>query len=200
MTDGPPDAPTPPPTGPPPTGPPPTAPTTPPTAPPPTGPPSFPGFTAPAPVTPPGAVGFPSAPPYAAPPPFNQPGAEAAEPAPRKRGRGPVVAFFVILLLVAGVVIAFLVTTVRSGSGPTTTIDTCRIDADGSLTAAGRVSGATTKATLTVEFRDTKGNTLVDSGRAVIDVRDDRPTPWRVTGKAGDSVQRVTCTVTEVRT
>lgn len=116
----------------------------------------------------------------------------------KSKGRGLLVAFFVILLLIAGGVIAFLVAGNGSGSGAKATIDVCRIDADGALTASGRLSGGEGTVKLTVEFQDTTTNKRVDGGRAMVDVGSGAPAKWSVTGKAGDEVQRVTCTVTDV--
>ena len=94
-------------------------------------------------------------------------------------------------VLVGGAV-AFLIA--GSGTGPTATIRECRIDADGSLTAAGKVDGGDGSAKVHVEFRNSDGNDVVDSGSTDASSSG----TWEVTGSASDDVQKVTCVVTRV--
>jgi hypothetical protein len=98
-------------------------------------------------------------------------------------------------------VVAFLVAGRDSGSDLTATIDTCKIEADGTLTASGEVrneGGSDSSAKMTVEFRNTDGNAVVDSGTADVQAPGDGSTGWDVSGSAPDDVQRVTCVVTKL--
>ena len=169
----------------------------------------------PAPPAPPGAPGAApgyapmgpgGTPPYAAPgapgygaPPVGPPGvapgyaAPVGAEAPKKKSKaGLVIALLVVVLLLVGGAVAFLIA--GSGTGPTATIRECRIDADGSLTAAGKVDGADESAKVHVEFRNSDGNDVVDSGSTDASSSG----TWEVTGSASDDVQKVTCVVTRV--
>ncbi|UDY38113.1 hypothetical protein [Dermatobacter hominis] len=145
------------------------------------------------------------APPYAAPPggapPAGYPGA-APEPTPAKKGKaGLIVGLLVVLLLVVGGVVAFLVANRDSGSDLTATIDTCTIDADGTLTAAGTLrneGGSESSVKMTVEFRNSDGDAVVDKGTTDVQAPGDGSTDWDVSGSAPDDVQRVTCVVTKI--
>jgi hypothetical protein len=140
-------------------------------------------------------------PPGAAPPPGSYPGASPA-PAPAKKGKaGLIIGLLVVLLLVVGGVVAFLIAGRDSGSDVSATIDTCTIDADGTLTAAGKLrndSGSETSVKMTVEFQNTDGNAVVDSGTADVVAPGDGSTDWDVSGSAPDDVQRVTCVVKKI--
>lgn len=123
------------------------------------------------------------------------PGQPAVGDAPKKSKAGLIIGLLVVLLLIVGGVVAFL----AFGSGSSdmkATLNTCRIDADGTLTAAGRLTGGS-KATIAVEFKNSDGGSTVDSGTAVVTATGDGA-PWEVTGSAGDDVQKVTCVVTKV--
>lgn len=123
------------------------------------------------------------------------PGAPTGE-TPKKGKAGLVIGLLVVVLLIVGGVVAFLA--FGSGSGDlTATINTCKIDADGTLTASGGLKGDGDKATIAVEFKNTDGGARVDSGTAVVTASSDGA-PWEVTGTAGDDVQKVTCVVTKV--
>ena len=93
------------------------------------------------PTTPPYAAGLAYQAPSGAQPPYGP--AAAAPPSstpakPRRRTRWVVATVVVIVLLVAGAVVALVAT---RDDGLTATIDRCRIDADGTLTASGSLTG-----------------------------------------------------------
>ena len=176
----------------------------PPPAPPPgypSGPPGYP--------SPPGAPGYPAPPGGTVPPPLGPAGAPGA-PAPgtppeRKRRTGLVIGLVVLVLVVAVAagVVAYLVASGGSGSDLTATVDRCVIDADGTLTASGRLTndgGDAQQVRMTVVFDDSKGGARVDRSFVTVRVGPGRSAPWRATGNAGESVQRVTCVVTDVTT
>ncbi len=94
-----------------------------------------------------------------------------------------------MVLLVVGGLVAFLVA--GSGSSATATLNTCHIDADGTLTASGGLDGDAKQ--ITVEFRNTDGNKSVDSD--TVTASGGR---WSATGSAPDDVKRVTCVVTKI--
>jgi flagellar basal body-associated protein FliL len=112
-----------------------------------------------------------------------------AEPAKKKSKVGLIIALLVVVLLIAGGAVAFLVS--GSSSSATATLTTCKIDADGTLTASGGLSGDAKK--VTVEFRNTDGNQQVDSDSVTASGG-----KWTATGSAPDDVQRVTCVVAKI--
>lgn len=101
------------------------------------------------------------------------------------------------LLVVGGAVAGALV--VFGGSNDLElTIDTCEIAADGTLTAAGVVTGPNgTGVNVDVAFVDTATGDEVDAGSTGVDLSSGSAgNPWEVSGTAGDEVQQVTCNVT----
>lgn len=174
-----------------------------------------------APYAPPGAPHAPSAPPYGAPggaPPYGTPGAPQfstapgaplgavpppgaypgaapmAPDAPKKSKAGLIIALLVVVLLLVGGAVAFLAFGPASGSDLTATIDECTIEADGSLAASGSITGDDGAVEVSVEFRNTDGDAVVDSASTNVSA----PGSWDVSGSAPDDVQRVTCVVTEL--
>jgi hypothetical protein len=128
------------------------------------------------------------------------PGTAVPEPPKRKRS-GLVLGILalVVVALLAGVA-AYLVASRGDHGGLHATVDRCAIDADGALTAAGRLTndGDATQAHLTVVFDDSKSGKRVDGASVSVPVAGSGASAWNVTGTAGESVQRVTCVVTEL--
>jgi len=100
----------------------------------------------------------------------------------------------VVVLLLVGGGVAYLAATRSSGSDLTATIDECTIDADGTLGASGSVEGSDDTVTVSVEFRNTDGDEVVDSASTNVKGAGS----WDVSGSAPDDVQRVTCVVTKL--
>jgi hypothetical protein len=102
----------------------------------------------------------------------------------------------VAALVAAGVVVAVVLS---GGDELSATLDRCRIQADGTMVAAGSVRGdAGSTATIGVEFRDTSDGRAIEDVRVTVEVPDGGSAPWRATGRAGDDVRRITCVVTDV--
>jgi hypothetical protein len=102
----------------------------------------------------------------------------------------------IVLVLVAGVVVAVAVT---GDSGPTATVDQCRIEADGTLTASGGVAGGDTdRVRLGITFADAGSGKTVDRTSASADLTGGSGR-WEATGSTSDEeVRQVTCTVARV--
>ena len=151
------------------------------------------------PTTPPYAAGLAYQAPSGAQPPYGP--AAAAPPSstpakPRRRTRWVVATVVVIVLLVAGAVVALVAT---RDDGLTATIDTCRIDADGTLTASGSLTGGDDdSARVSVTFGDVETGSTID--RATADARlTNGSGRWEATGSTSDEdVRQVTCTVTSI--
>ncbi len=126
----------------------------------------------------------PSAPPSAPPP-------GAPTPADKKSLK-PWALVLAILLLVVGAVVGFLLVAGVLGSSAEGEVSACVIDADGSINAAGWVSGAE-DSTLVVRFEDADTGVEVDRAEvSPLRSNQDRA-PWTAEGQAGPEVDRVKC-------
>jgi hypothetical protein len=108
------------------------------------------------------------------------------------------VGLLVLAVLVIGG-IAGVLFVVGGGSGELElTVDTCEIAADGTLTAAGVVSGPNGKGVeVRVSFVDSATDREIDGASTSVDLSfGSSGNPWTVTGRAGDDVQQVTCDAT----
>lgn len=102
------------------------------------------------------------------------------------------VALVVLVLLVAGAAVGAWY--VLSGGAADVSIDSCVIEADGTLSASGEVDGLGGDQRVEVRFSDAADGSQVD-------VDPDAASsdgPWQARGSAGDQVQRVECTATVV--
>ncbi|MFV0315651.1 MAG: hypothetical protein ACK5O2_01655 [Microthrixaceae bacterium] len=102
------------------------------------------------------------------------------------------VVLLIALLVAIGAFVA--VRAFMGGAAITGTVDECRIDADGTLTASGTVrSDEALDRALSIRFEDAQTGAEVD--RATVDVAGgpEETIPWTVRGQAGDSVNRVDC-------
>lgn len=188
---------------------PPTVPQGPPTAPPgppgpPTAPPAAPpGYGAPpaaggwgtGQLTGPGQFGGQAGTPYGAPA-----GSPAAPPAAEKKSKAPLlIGLAVLALLVVGGIVAAVLVLSGGDSDLDLAIDTCEIQADGTMNATGAViNDGGDEATVTVEvvFSDSATQDEISSQRARVTSAGGSSGRWSATGNAGDSVQRVTCEAT----
>ncbi|CAB4715731.1 MAG: hypothetical protein F2942_06035 [Actinobacteria bacterium] len=125
----------------------------------------------------------------------------AAQPAtaePKKSRAGLIIGMLVILALVAGAAFVGVATVLNSGPELALTVRTCQIEADGSLTATGSYTGASDSTSLVVKFIEVTTKDLVASDK-VTEIRSTGNGNWEGTGKAGDSVQQVTCEITSTK-
>jgi hypothetical protein len=104
----------------------------------------------------------------------------------------------VIVALVAGAAFVGVATVLNSGPDLALTVRTCQIEADGSLTATGSYTGASDSTSLVVKFIEVTTKDLVASDK-VTEIRSTGNGNWEGTGKAGDSVQQVTCEITSTK-
>jgi hypothetical protein len=166
-------------------------------------PPVAPSPVAPPPGYPAQPPGYPAQPQYspqpAYPQPPLQPQPQPAE-APKKKRTGLVVALLVALLFLAGIAAAVLLLALAGGSDLSTTLDTCRIEADGTMVATGEATSGdgAADATVTVLFTDDADGSEIETVTADVDVPDGGSAPWEAEGSAGDDVQRIGCEVTEI--
>ncbi|MEZ5350129.1 MAG: hypothetical protein R2714_13165 [Microthrixaceae bacterium] len=144
--------------------------------------------------------GYQQAPGYQSAPGYQQPqtaawGTQAPPPSNTKGGGAGikvVIGVLIALLVAAG---SFLGVSALINSGSVSgTVDECRIDPDGTLTASGTVSSDDEiDQTLSIRFDD--ADTGVEVDRAAVDVAggpgDD--VLWTARGQAGENVNRVTC-------
>jgi hypothetical protein len=77
-------------------------------------------------------------------------------------------------------------------------VRSCEIEADGSLTATGSYTGASDSTSLVVNFIDVGSKDVVASDK-VTGIRSTGNGNWQGTGKAGDSVQQVTCEISTIK-
>lgn len=157
-----------------------------------TPPPGAPTYSAPAYGAP--AYGAPPAPPSFGAAPL---GAAAPLPEPtKKKGRtGLVIGLIVILVLVAGGIAVAVLALAGGGSDYTLTVDRCDIAADGSLSAAGTVTGDDDDVDLQVDFTEVGSGDIVDSATSKV-VLSGGSGSWTASGTAGDSVNQVSCEAT----
>lgn len=124
-------------------------------------------------------------------PPTEQVPTAPQQPEGRKRSRVAlvVVGLLVVLALVAGGVALLL----DSGGGATVSIDTCTIEADGTLGASGRLEDGDGDTEVRITFRDVDGDARVADDEVTVPGGEGR---WEGDGRAGDDVERVTCIAT----
>ena len=103
----------------------------------------------------------------------------------------------VFALLVGGGIALALALVASTSSDLALTVDTCEIAADGTLRATGTVShgGDEDDTEVVVTFFDSSNDTTVDSQRTDVVLRSGEGS-WTASGRAGDSVQQVTCEAT----
>ena len=132
---------------------------------------------------------FPAASPQGAgPPPSPPPGG--------KKTLKPWAWVLAILLLLAGAVVGFLLVTGALGSSAEGEVSACVIDADGSISAAGWVSGAE-DSTLVVRFEDADTGVEVDRAEVSPLRSTEERAPWTAKGQAGAEVDRVKCVLAD---
>lgn len=128
-------------------------------------------------------------------------GTEPVEPAPpsgSKKAIAIILIAAVVLLGLGGIALIGLAT--FSSGSLEVGIEQCEIASDGSLSAAGTVTGVSNGngVDITVEFIDVDTGDVVDTGTTGVDVSFAGIGPgdlWEVSGRAGDDVQQVRCDV-----
>ena len=101
-----------------------------------------------------------------------------------------------ILVLIAGAVAVAVVALAGGGSDHTLTVDRCDIASDGSLRAAGTISGGDDgDVDLKVDFTEVGSGNSVDTDTVTATVSGGAGV-WTASGSAGDDVNQVTCEVT----
>jgi len=128
-------------------------------------------------------------------PPSQPLGSEPAVAEQKKSKTGLILGLLVVTALLAGAAFAGAAVVLNSGSDLALTVRTCQITADGSLKAAGSYTGASDSTDLVVKFLEVGSKDLVASSK-VTGIRSTGNGNWEGTGKAGDSVQQVTCEIT----
>ena len=123
---------------------------------------------------------------------------EAAASEPKKSRAGLIIGLLVIVALIAGATFAGAAALLNSGPDLALTVRTCQIEADGSLTATGSYTGASDSTSLVVKFIEVSSKELVASDN-VTGIRSTGNGNWQGTGKAGDSVQQVTCEISTTK-
>jgi hypothetical protein len=104
----------------------------------------------------------------------------------------------VALLVIGGIVAAVLVLS-ADDVDVDLAIDTCEIEADGTMSATGAVindGGQEETVTVEVVFSDSATQDEISSQRARVTAASGSSGRWSASGNAGDSVQRVTCEAT----
>ena len=129
-------------------------------------------------------------------PPAAAGGPDASEP--KKSRAGLIIGLLVIVALIAGATFVGAASLLNSGPDLALTVRSCEIEADGLLTATGSYTGASDSTSLVVNFIDVGSKDVVASDK-VTGIRSTGNGNWQGTGKAGDSVQQVTCEISTIK-